>query len=33
MNAPVQPPPNPKKLINGATGDWEVSSAWRSMPR
>ncbi|MFL5037131.1 MAG: Asp-tRNA(Asn)/Glu-tRNA(Gln) amidotransferase subunit GatB, partial [Microvirga sp.] len=24
MNAPVQPPPNPKKLIRGATGDWEV---------
>src|SRR4051794_32309186 len=24
MNAPVQPPPNPKKLIKGATGDWEV---------
>src|SRR6188768_1446654 len=23
MNAPVQPP-NPKKLIRGATGDWEV---------
>src|SRR5215204_841813 len=24
MNAPVQPPPNPKKLIRGATGEWEV---------
>src|SRR3954469_16082420 len=24
MNAPVQPLPNPKKLIRGATGDWEV---------
>jgi aspartyl-tRNA(Asn)/glutamyl-tRNA(Gln) amidotransferase subunit B len=24
MNAPLQPPPNPKKLIRGATGDWEV---------
>src|SRR5215203_3372088 len=24
MNAPVQPPPNPNKLIRGATGDWEV---------
>src|SRR5215210_433456 len=24
MNAPVQPPLNPKKLIRGATGDWEV---------
>src|SRR5829696_8509774 len=24
MNASLQPPPNPKKLIRGATGDWEV---------
>src|SRR5215210_888352 len=24
MNAPVQPPLNPKKLIRGATGDWEI---------
>src|SRR4051795_12268160 len=24
MNAPVQPPPNPKKLVKGATGDWEI---------
>ena len=24
MNAPVQTPANPKKLIKGALGDWEV---------
>src|SRR5215211_3287714 len=24
MNAPVPPPLDPKKLIKGATGDWEV---------